>query len=53
MFFSAFWTLVNPRYPQILVLEYGVDHVGEMDIQMSITEPDVILFTKLSPSHIE
>ena len=53
MFFSAIWTILNPRYPRMLVLEYGVDHRGEMDIQIDITEPDIALFTKLSPSHIE
>jgi len=53
MFLSACWTIVNPRYPRMLVLEYGVDHRGEMDIQIDIAEPDIVLFTKLSPSHIE
>ncbi len=53
MFLSAIWTILNPRYPQILVLEYGVDHKGEMDIQIDVVEPDIALFTKLSPSHIE
>jgi UDP-N-acetylmuramoyl-tripeptide--D-alanyl-D-alanine ligase len=53
MFLSACWTIMNPRYPRMLVLEYGVDHRGEMDIQIDITEPDIALFTKLSPSHLE
>lgn len=53
MFLSAIWTILNPRYPQMLVLEYGIDHRGEMDIQIDIVEPDIALFTKLSPSHIE
>ncbi len=53
MFFSAISTIVRSDYPEILVLEYGVDHVGEMDIQINIVEPDIILFTRLSPSHIE
>lgn len=51
-FLSALWTLIRPNYPHILVLEYGVDHIGEMDIQTQIVEPDIALFTKLSPSHI-
>ena len=53
MFFSALWTIISSRYPAVLVLEYGVDHIGEMDIQIDIVEPDIILFTRLSPSHIE
>ncbi len=51
--FGAVWTIINPRYPHTLILEYGVDHTGEMDIQIDIVEPDIVLFTKLSPSHIE
>lgn len=53
MFFSALATLARSNYPEILVLEYGVDHVGEMDIQIDIAEPDIMLFTRLSPSHLE
>lgn len=52
MFFAAISTILRPRYPAILVLEYGVDHIGEMDIQIDIVEPDILLFTRLSPSHI-
>lgn len=53
MFFQSLWTIANPRYPHMLVLEYGVDHAGEMDIQINIVEPDIALFTKLSPSHVQ
>ena len=47
------WAIIRPHYSHILVLEYGVDHPGEMDIQLRIVEPDIALFTKLSPSHTE
>lgn len=53
MFFGALGTIMGSRYPSILVLEYGVDHIGEMDIQINIVEPDILLFTRLSPSHVE
>ena len=53
MFFQALMTIAAPRYPDILVLEYAVDHLGEMDIQIDIVEPDIALFTKLSPSHTQ
>lgn len=53
MFFSALFTIARRHYPRILVLEYGVDHEGEMNIQIDIVEPDVALFTKLSPSHTQ
>jgi UDP-N-acetylmuramyl pentapeptide synthase len=53
MFFLALGTLFKNNYPSILVLEYGIDHIGEMDIQTNIVEPDIALFTRLAPSHIE
>ncbi len=40
-------------YPSTLVLEYGVDHAGEMKVQTDIVEPDIALFTTLSPSHLQ
>lgn len=53
MMLWAFATIFSSKYPRILVLEYGVDHIGEMDIQLDIVEPDIALITTLSPSHIE
>jgi UDP-N-acetylmuramyl pentapeptide synthase len=53
MFFAAIYTIARSDYPHILVLEYGVDHAGEMDVQINIAEPDIALFTKLSPSHTQ
>lgn len=35
------------------MLEYGVDHYGEMKVQTDIVEPDIALFTTLSPSHLD
>lgn len=43
----------NPHYPQILVLEMGVDHVGDMDYLLSIVRPDVAVITAVSPVHLE
>lgn len=45
-------TILKSQYPAILVLEYGIDHTGEMDVQCDIVEPDIALFTTLSPSHL-
>lgn len=50
---GALNTLASREYPDILVLEYGVAHYGEMDVQINIVEPDIALFTKLSPSHTQ
>lgn len=39
-------------YPKYLVLEYGVDHPGEMDFLLSIAEPDIAILTEVTPAHI-
>lgn len=53
MFLASFKTILAQRYPAILVLEYGVDHAGEMKKQTDVVEPDIALFTQLSASHTE
>jgi UDP-N-acetylmuramoyl-tripeptide--D-alanyl-D-alanine ligase len=40
-------------YPRYLVLEYGIDHPGEMDFLLSIAIPDVVIITEIAPNHIE
>lgn len=40
------------KYPKILVLEYGIDRIGEMDFMCDIVEPDICIFTVLSANHI-
>jgi len=42
-------------YPEILVLEYGVDHPGDMDYLVSIARPDIAVITAIGevPAHIE
>jgi UDP-N-acetylmuramoyl-tripeptide--D-alanyl-D-alanine ligase len=41
------------RYPRYIVLEYGIDHPGEMDFLLSIVEPDIAIITEIMPNHIE
>lgn len=41
------------EYPKYLVLEYGIDHPGEMDFLTSICEPDVSVILAISRNHIE
>jgi len=53
VFFQWLFTIFRMWYPRILILEYGVDHAWEMKVQTDIVEPDVVLFTTLSPSHLE
>lgn len=40
-------------YPRYMVLEYGIDHPGEMDFMLSIAIPDVAIITEIAPNHIE
>ena len=43
------------RYPEVLVLEYGVDRPGDMDYLLSIARPDVAVVTAIGdvPVHVE
>ena len=43
----------DKKYPEILVLELGVDRPGDMDYLLSIVEPDIGVLTNISQSHIE
>lgn len=47
--------LFTQRYPEILILEYGVDRPGDMDYLISIARPDIAVMTAIGdvPSHIE
>lgn len=42
-------------FPKILVLEYGIDHPGDMDYLLSIAKPDVVVITAIGdiPVHVE
>ncbi|MBI5465724.1 MAG: UDP-N-acetylmuramoyl-tripeptide--D-alanyl-D-alanine ligase [Candidatus Kerfeldbacteria bacterium] len=44
---------LDSTYPKILVLEYGVDHPGDMDYLLSVAQPDVGLVTAVGPTHLE
>jgi UDP-N-acetylmuramoyl-tripeptide--D-alanyl-D-alanine ligase len=45
-------TLLRLRpWHQFLVLEYGVDHLGEMDLHLSLVKPEVGVLTGISPVH--
>lgn len=41
------------RYPEVLVLEMGIDRPGDMDYLLSIVPIDVGILTQVSESHIE
>ncbi len=39
--------------PDVLVLEYGIDHPGEMDFLISIAKPDCAIHTQIDAVHSE
>lgn len=39
------------RYPEVLVLEYGIDHPGDMDHLLSIAVPDIAVVTAIGVAH--
>ncbi len=41
------------KYPELLVLEFGVDHPGDMKKLCSIAPPEVGVVTRISPVHVE
>lgn len=57
--FLWIWTFVRAisrvflPYPRFLVLEYWIDHPGEMDFLLSIVVPDIAIVTRVEPNHLE
>jgi UDP-N-acetylmuramoyl-tripeptide--D-alanyl-D-alanine ligase len=50
------WKLIlitNKNYPQVLILEMGVDHPGDMDYLTKIVVPTVGIVTSISYAHLE
>ena len=52
VFVLALYRLVLP-YPKYLVLEYGIDHPGEMQFLLSIAIPDIAILTPVESNHLE
>lgn len=48
VFFKSF---SKTKQYDILILEYGIDHPGDMDALLSIVKPDISVFTKLDKIH--
>lgn len=55
IFFRAIKHLIirNNHYPQVLVLEYGVDRPGDMKYLLSIASPVVAVVTAVAETHLE
>lgn len=52
VFFVAITRVFLP-YPRYLVLEYGIDHPGEMDFLLSIAVPYIAIVTPVESNHLE
>jgi UDP-N-acetylmuramoyl-tripeptide--D-alanyl-D-alanine ligase len=52
VFFVAISKLFK-AYPRYLILEYGIDHPGEMDFLISIAKPDIAILTPVESNHLE
>jgi UDP-N-acetylmuramoyl-tripeptide--D-alanyl-D-alanine ligase len=51
---ALFLILFSQKYPQVLVLEMGIDRPGDMDYLLSLTgEPDIAVVTTIGMSHYE
>jgi UDP-N-acetylmuramoyl-tripeptide--D-alanyl-D-alanine ligase len=46
----AVW-LLPQNYPKLLVLEYGIDHPGDMDSLLNIVAPQLAVLTTIGVSH--
>jgi UDP-N-acetylmuramoyl-tripeptide--D-alanyl-D-alanine ligase len=46
-------TYVKRSYPKYIVLEYGIDHPGEMEYLVSIVKPDIAVLSVVVPTHME
>lgn len=53
VFAKWIWTIFFGKYPEILILELGVDHPGDMKYFMSFIKPSISIVTNVSFSHIE
>ncbi len=45
--------LKTKPWNEILVLEYGVDHIGEMDQHLSLVKPKIAVLTGITPVHTD
>ncbi len=55
IFFKALGLLLikNKKYPEILILEMGVDRPGDMKYLLKIVKPEIGVITSIGASHLE
>ncbi|MEZ4179928.1 MAG: Mur ligase family protein [Candidatus Doudnabacteria bacterium] len=53
-FLYGYWQLFfGYRFPEVLILEMGVDKPGDMDYLLSIAKPNIAILTFIGQSHLE
>ncbi len=50
---ALYLLLFKSKYPEVLVLEYGIDRVGEMDELLAIARPNIGVLTSIGLSHYQ
>ncbi len=45
--------VLTSRYPEVLVLEYGIDRAGEMEKLLDVAKPKIAILTNIGQSHLE
>lgn len=45
--------IFNQKFPQVLILEYGIDRIGDMTHLLSIAKPNIAVITNIGLSHYE
>lgn len=50
---KGFFNCLHRDHSEILLLEFGVDKPGDMDFLASLVKPDFVVFTGVSPVHMD
>jgi UDP-N-acetylmuramoyl-tripeptide--D-alanyl-D-alanine ligase len=50
---ALFLLAARQQYPEVLVLEYGIDRVGEMDDLLAVAKPNIAILTSIGLSHYQ
>ena len=53
VFFAAHASIKNPKSPDIIIQECGIDCPGEMATFMRYIQPDIAIITSVAPEHME
>ncbi|MDD2487654.1 MAG: Mur ligase family protein [Candidatus Gracilibacteria bacterium] len=53
VFLKGFFLRFTSKYPKYLVLEYGIDHKGEMDTIIDVASPDIGIILNIHKNHVE